>query len=139
MQVLKIENGVAVMKEIFLSSLKKLLDEIEYGELTDINRHLTDCWKEFSLREKDTTIPTEVISKNKEILEKLTTVLRQHKERPISEENLHLIRTTIFEEQPKQQGIESENQHLKREISDMNNLLKEIERKMRKEKNTYKD
>ncbi len=132
-------TGVAVMKEIFLSSLKKLLNEIEYGELTDINGHLSDCWNELSLREKDATIPPEVISKNKKILEKVTTIFREHKERPISEENLHLIRTTIFGKQPKQQAIEPDYQHLKGEISDMNDFLKEIERKMKKEEKTDKE
>lgn len=139
MQVLKIENRVVVMKEIFLSSLKKLLNEIECGEQIDINQHLSDCWNELLLREKDTSIPPEVIAKNKKILEKLTVILHEHKEKPIGEENLHQIKSKLFGEKLEQKVVDEDYLQLKKEISDMSDFLTEIERKMKKGDKLFKE
>ncbi len=127
---LRTNRGDVVMREVFLSSLRKLLNDIECGELTDINEYLSDCWKELSLREKDSSISREVISKNREILEKLTQTLQEHKERPLSEEKLHLVKSIIYGEPAKLQYVEKPPNLS--EISDLNDLLKEIERKMKK-------
>lgn len=139
MQVLKIENRVVVMKEIFLSSLKKLLNEIECGEQIDINQHLSDCWNELLLREKDTSFPPEVIAKNKKILEKLTVILHEHKEKPIGEENLHQIKSKLFGEKLEQKVVDEDYLQLKKEISDMSDFLTEIERKMKKGDKLFKE
>lgn len=123
-------SGDVVMREVFLSSLRKLLNDIECGELTDINEYLSDGWKELSLREKDSSISREAISKNREILEKLTQTLQEHKERPLSEEKLHLLKSIIYGGPTKLQYVEKPPNLS--EISDLNDLLKEIERKMKK-------
>nr|MDO8081014.1 hypothetical protein [Candidatus Freyarchaeota archaeon] len=121
------------MEDICLSSLRKLLNEIESGKSIDVNGCLSDCWEELSLREKDPSIPPEVIARSKEILEKLTMMLHEYKERPISEENLHEIRSKIFEEQPKQERTRAEFLHTNEEdIMDMISLLEKIELKMKK-------
>lgn len=119
------------MGEIFLSSLKKLLSEIERGELININARLSSCWEELSLMERNTSIPPEVISNNKKIMEELTSVLREYEGKPLNEESLHQIRTKIFRWRTKQE-------HLEEDVSDMINLLKEIEQKMKKEENQDK-
>ncbi|MEM2145254.1 MAG: hypothetical protein QW279_07830 [Candidatus Jordarchaeaceae archaeon] len=119
------------MSEIFLNSLKKLLDEIGRGELTNINARLSSCWEELSLMERDNSIPPEVIRNNKKIMQELTSILREYEGKPPSEESLHQIRTKIF-------GWRTKQEHLEEDISDMINLLKEIERKMKKEKNQDK-
>ncbi|WXG42012.1 MAG: hypothetical protein WED07_14835 [Candidatus Freyarchaeum deiterrae] len=121
------------MEDICLSSLRKLLNEIESGKLIDVNGRLGECWEELSLREKDPSIPPEIITRSKEILEKLTEMLREYKERPINEENLHEIRSKIFEEQPKQGRIHAEFSHTNEEdILDMISFLEKIELKMKK-------
>jgi hypothetical protein len=125
------------MGEIFLS-LKKLLNEIEQGELKDINVHLSSCWEELSLIEKDASIPPEVVNRNKKIIEELTVVLREYEGRPISEESLHQIRSKIFGESSKPKYVETVYPHLEEDVSDMIALLKEIERKMKKEENKHK-
>lgn len=121
-----------------LSSLKKLLNEIERGELKDINISLSSCWEELSLIEKDAAIPPEVVNRNKKIIEELTGVLREYEGRPISEESLHQIRSKIFGERPKQKYVETAYPNIEEDISDMIALLKEIERKMKKEENKHK-
>jgi hypothetical protein len=118
------------MRGVFLSSLRKLLNDIECGELTDINEYLSDCWKELSLREKDSSISREILSKNREILEKLTQTFQEHKERPLSEEKLHLVKSIIYGEPAKLQY--AEKQPNLSEISELKDLLEEIERKMKK-------
>ncbi len=118
------------MRGVFLSSLRKLLNDIECGELTDINEYLSDCWKELSLREKDSSISREILSKNREILEKLTQTLQEHKERPLSEEKLHLVKSIIYGEPAKLQYAEKPPNLS--EISELKDLLEEIERKMKK-------
>jgi hypothetical protein len=118
------------MRGVFLSSLRKLLNDIECGELTDINEYLSDCWKELSLREKDSSISREILSKNREILEKLTQTFQEHKERPLSEEKLHLVKSIIYGEPAKLQYAEK-HPNLS-EISELKDLLEEIERKMKK-------
>jgi hypothetical protein len=121
------------MEDICLSSLRKLLSEIESGKLINVNERLSDCWEELSLREKDPSIPPEVITRSKEILERLTGMLREYKERPISEENLHEIRSKIFEEQAKQGRARAEFPRSSEEdILDMISLLEKIELKMKK-------
>ncbi|MFB0562257.1 MAG: hypothetical protein ACETWM_13720 [Candidatus Lokiarchaeia archaeon] len=127
------------MKEFILSGLKKLLHEIESGELVDINGYISDCWEELSFREKDTSIPPEVITRNREILEELTVVIREHREKSIGEETLHQIKFKLFGEQPKKESFNSNFLHLKEDISDIEELLTEIERKMKKEKNEHKE
>ena len=121
------------MKEILFDSLKKLLTEIEREEPIDINRCLNDCWEELSLREKDASISQKVISSNREILEELMLILHEHKERPISEENLHYIKSKIFGKQTKQEDGAAGYSHLSVDISDMSSLLKEIELEMKEE------
>ncbi|MEM2958843.1 MAG: hypothetical protein QW261_11155, partial [Candidatus Jordarchaeaceae archaeon] len=91
---------------------------------------LSDGWKELSLREKDSSISREAISKNREILEKLTQTLQEHKERPLSEEKLHLLKSIIYGGPTKLEYVEKPSNLS--EISDLNDLLKEIERKMKK-------
>jgi hypothetical protein len=121
------------MEDICLSSLRKLLNEIESGKPIDVNGCLSDCWEELSLREKDPSIPPEIITRNKEILERLTAMLREYKERPICEKNLHEIRSKIFEEPPKQEYTQAEFLHPNEEdITDMISLLEKIESKIKK-------
>lgn len=127
------------MKELILSSLKKLLDEIESGELVDINEHINYCWEELSRREKDTSISPEVIVRNKRVLEELTVIFRKHKEKPISGEVLHKIKSKIFGEQSKKEVIDPDYLHLKEDISDISDLLTEIEQKMKKGDKAYKE
>lgn len=128
------------MEDICISSLRKLLNEIESGKLIEVNGCLSDCWEELSLREKDPAISPEVIARSKEILEKLTVMLREYKERPISEENLHEIRPKIFEEQPKQERTRAEFSHTNEEdIMDMISLLEKIELKMKKGDSTQEE
>lgn len=128
------------MGEIFLSSLRKLLNEIESGKLIDVNGCLSDCWEELSLREKDSSISPEVIARSKEILDKLTAMIHEYRERPISEENLHEIRSKIFEEQTKQESTRAEFLRPNEEdIRDMISLLEKIELKMKKENSTQEE
>lgn len=127
------------MKDSTLSSLRKLLDEIESGELVDINEHINYCWEELALREKDASISPEVITRHKEALEELTVIFRKHKEKPISGEILNQIKSKLFGEPIKQEAIDTDYLHLKEDISDINDLLTEIEQKMKKGDKAYKE
>ncbi len=86
------------MVDIILNSLKKLIAEIESGVFTDINGQLNDCWEEFSIKERDTNIPLELLLENRRILEELSVAIQAYQANSISEERLHQIKSKLLKE-----------------------------------------
>jgi len=125
------------MKGVSFNSIKKLLDKMESGELEDINSCLSDCWEELTQKERKADILPEVLSTNKQILEELSTLIRRHEEKPILEEELHQIRLKVLSEEQRA-STNQEYPSLSEDVSELNDLLKEIERKM-KEENSNKE
>lgn len=86
------------MTDIVLDGLRKLISDIETGVFTGINGYLNECWKEFFRKQEDATVPLEILSKNREILEGLIIAVQAYEARHISEERLHLIKSKLLEE-----------------------------------------